>query len=73
MKAAPPFAPTSVGKRHTLPSPTALPAAARMIPNLLPKLALLLITGAKVLQNERKKKREKRKMSIMHYELRIMH
>ena len=32
MKAAPPFAPTSVGKRHTLPSPTALPAAASKTP-----------------------------------------
>jgi hypothetical protein len=40
MNAAPPFCPVMNGKRHTLRSPTAEPAVARIIPNLLPKLPL---------------------------------
>lgn len=32
MKAAPPFCPVSMGKRHTFPSPTAEPAAASIAP-----------------------------------------
>jgi hypothetical protein len=43
MKAAPPFSPVIVGKRHTLPSPTAEPAVARTMPKRLPKFALLSI------------------------------
>jgi hypothetical protein len=40
MNAAPPFSPAMYGKRHTFPKPTAEPAVARIIPILLPKLAL---------------------------------
>ena len=43
MKAAPPLLPTSVGNLHTLPSPTAEPAAASTTPNLLPKFFLVSI------------------------------
>ena len=48
INAAPPCEPVSVGKRHTLPSPTAEPAAARMMPSLLPKLFLFSIIGCKI-------------------------
>jgi hypothetical protein len=43
MNAAPPFAPVSQGNRHILPRPTALPAAARMAPRRVAKLARLFI------------------------------
>jgi hypothetical protein len=42
MNAAPPFSPTSEGKRQRLPRPTAEPAMATKAPNLLPKLSLAI-------------------------------
>jgi hypothetical protein len=42
MKAAPPLWPAMNGKRQTLPSPTAEPAVAKMIPILLAKFARLV-------------------------------
>lgn len=47
-KAAPPLLPTSQGKRQMLPSPTAEPAEARMIPSLLPKLALSFVVISRI-------------------------
>lgn len=40
INAAPPFSPVIKGKRQMLPSPTAEPAVARTIPNLLAKPVL---------------------------------
>jgi hypothetical protein len=40
IKAAPPFSPVVVGKRHILPSPTAEPAVASISPSLDAKLFL---------------------------------
>ena len=42
MKAAPPLLPTSVGKRHILPKPTAEPADAKITPIRLPNFPLLV-------------------------------
>ena len=44
MKAAPPFWPVSMGKRHILPRPTAEPAAASTAPSLLPKFSRELLS-----------------------------